>query len=52
LDAASSVERFSCREENPATGELEYFDPLIGCFGTREAMGQLALVIDEPTPKA
>lgn len=50
LHPGSFQERFSCREINLATGELEYYDPLSGTFGTRGSLGHLPVNIDFPTP--
>jgi hypothetical protein len=50
LHLGSFQERFSCREFNPVTGELEYYDPVSGDFGTRGSLGHLPLDIDYPTP--
>jgi hypothetical protein len=50
LHIGSSQERFSCREINPITGELEYYDPASGKFGTRGILGHLSIDIDHPTP--
>lgn len=50
LHFESYQERFSCREINPATNILEYFDPILMMFGARGALGHLALDIDQPTP--
>lgn len=44
-------ERFSCREINPATSALEYYDPILMTFGPRGALGHLPLDIDQPTPR-
>lgn len=50
LQFGSYQERFSCRELNPITNEMEYFDSALESFGTRGTNGHLALEIDEPTP--
>jgi len=50
LHVGSFQERFSCRELNLATGELEYYDPASGNFGTRGSLGHLPVNIDYPTP--
>ncbi|MEK7250644.1 MAG: hypothetical protein AAB209_09500 [Bacteroidota bacterium] len=38
--------RDSCREINPRTGYLEYYNPSGGVFGTRNSMGHLQVEID------
>jgi hypothetical protein len=50
LHVGSYQERFSCRQLNPAAGDLEYYDPVSGTFGTRQTHGHLDLTIDQPTP--
>lgn len=50
LHVGSYQERFSCREVNPATGELEYYDPAAKRFGTRGSLGHVPVEIDYPTP--
>jgi hypothetical protein len=50
LHGGSFQERFSCRELNLATGELEYYEPASGNFGTRGSLGHLPVNIDHPTP--
>jgi len=50
LHIGSFQERFSCREHNPVTGELEYYDPVSSQFGTRSLLGHLPVDIDQPTP--
>lgn len=50
LHAGSYQERFSCRQFNPDTGDLEYYDPVSGTFGTRQTHGHLDLTINQPTP--
>lgn len=50
LHIGSLQERYSCREVNVITGELEYYDPVSGQFGTRGLLGHLPLDIDQPTP--
>jgi hypothetical protein len=50
LHWGSYQERFSCREINPATGELEYYDPVLQMFGPRGSHGHLTVDIDQPTP--
>lgn len=46
LHPRSYEQRYSCREINPATDQLEYYDPVTGMFGTRNSMGHLEVVID------
>ncbi len=46
LHKDSYRDRFSCREINPKTGYLEYYNPSIGAFGTRNSMGHLQIEID------
>jgi len=43
-------DRYSCREINPATGQLEYYDPISRTFGTRGILGHLPLDIDQLIP--
>lgn len=50
LHFESYQERFSCREINHVSGDLEYYDPILRMFGPRGALGHLPLDIDEPTP--
>jgi hypothetical protein len=46
LHPASRQERFSCREINPVSGNLEYYNPCTEEFGTRRSMGHLPIDID------
>jgi hypothetical protein len=50
LHVGSYQERYSCRQFNPVIGDLEYYDPVSGTFGTRQSHGHLDLMIDQPTP--
>jgi hypothetical protein len=46
LHFGSYQDRFSCREFNPTTGQLEYYDPVSGNFGVRSSLGHLPVNID------